>query len=249
MGSEQLKSIAQRMVQDKRTIALTGAGVSTESGIPDFRSGGGLWERFDPMEYATIDAFRSNPEKVWEMLREMDGIVQGAEPNPAHRGLAKLEELGVLSGIVTQNIDNLHQQAGSKNVIEFHGNGQQLVCLSCDFSTTPAEARKLGQSPPRCRQCRAILKPDVVFFGEPIPVAASTAAMRLAQEASLVLVVGTSAVVAPASYIPMAAKKMGALVVEINLERTVLSGFADFTLLGKAGELVPELVAAVQELL
>jgi NAD-dependent deacetylase len=181
----------------------------------------------------------------------MDQVVGAARPNPGHTGLARLEELGVLQGVITQNIDNLHQEGGSKNVIEFHGNGARLICPACSSQSGASEVRARAveqeEFPPRCTKCSAVLKPDVVMFGEPIPVDASTEAMRLAQDASVMLVVGTSAVVAPASYIPVVAKKMGALVVEVNIEHTVLSGsLADYTLIGKAGEVVPRLVAAVE---
>jgi NAD-dependent deacetylase len=252
MNPEDLKEIAEKLVAGEKNAALTGAGVSTESGIPDFRSSGGLWEKFDPMEYATIDAFRRSPEKVWEMIKEMNALLENAEPNPAHTGLARLEELGVLAGIITQNIDNLHQEGGSKNVIEFHGNGARLVCLKCRASRSAQDARANWEKefPPRCPECNTILKPDVVFFGEAIPPEASTRAMELAQGVSVLLVVGTSAVVAPACYIPVAAKKLGAAIVEIDLEPTVLSqGLADYSLLGKAGETVPALVAAVEAVL
>lgn len=249
MKTEELREIARKMVAGEKNAALTGAGVSTESGIPDFRSHGGLWEKFDPMEYATIDAFRRNPEKVWEMIKEMNSLLEKADTNPAHTGLARLEELGVLKGIITQNIDNLHQEAGSKNVIEFHGNGRRLVCLKCHAAQDAEKARANWEQefPPRCPACSAILKPDVVFFGEPIPPEASARAMELAQGVSVLLVVGTSATVAPASYIPMVARKMGAVIAEINIEHTVLSeGFADYTLIGKAGETIPALVEAVE---
>lgn len=252
MKTEELKEIAEKLVAGEKNAALTGAGVSTESGIPDFRSSGGLWEEFDPMEYATIDAFRRSPEKVWEMIKAMHALLESARPNPAHTGLARLEELGVLSGIITQNIDNLHQEGGSKNVIEFHGNGARLVCLKCSASRNAQAARERWEEefPPRCPECQTILKPDVVFFGEAIPPQASADAMQLAQGTSVLLVVGTSAVVAPASFIPMAAKKLGATIVVIDVEHTVLTqGFADYTLLGKAGEIVPALVAAVEAVL
>jgi NAD-dependent deacetylase len=186
------------------------------------------------------------------MLKEMDELLEGAEPNPGHRGLARLEDLGLLQGIVTQNIDNLHQEAGSKNVVEFHGNGRKLVCLACRSYTDAREARTrwAEEFPPQCEPCGTVLKPDVVFFGEPIPERASADAMRLAQAAEVLLVVGTSAVVAPASYIPMVAKKMGALVAVFDLEPTVLShGFADHTVLGKAGVTIPALVEQVEAVL
>ncbi|HUU03120.1 MAG TPA: NAD-dependent deacylase [Myxococcota bacterium] len=249
MSEEKIIKVAEKLAAGGGSVAFTGAGISVESGIPDFRSAGGLWDKFDPMEYATIEAFLRDPERVWEMLREMDDLLKAAEPNPAHLALARLEQLGVLAGVITQNVDNLHQRAGSREVIEFHGNGKRLVCLRCKRSLDAAEAhrRREEEFPPRCPDCRDILKPDVVFFGEPIPKAASIGAMRLAQSAPVMLVVGTSALVAPASYLPVVAKKTGALIVEINREHTVLTGdLADVSLRGRAGELLPRLVAAVE---
>ncbi|NMB75866.1 MAG: NAD-dependent deacylase [Myxococcales bacterium] len=250
MDETVIREVAQLIVEAKgRTAALTGAGISVESGIPDFRSPGGLWERFNPMEYATIDAFESDPGKVWQMLRELSRVVTEARPNPAHRALARLEELDLLSGIVTQNIDNLHQAAGSKNVIEFHGNGARLRCLLCGHmeDARAAEARFATEFPPLCPYCKVALKPDVVLFGEAIPEDAGREAMRLVQRAAVLLVVGTSALVAPASYMPIVARKMGAALVEVNLEDTMLTrDYARYVLRGKAGEILPRLVAAVE---
>ncbi len=152
-----------------RAVALTGAGISVESGIPDFRSAGGLWEKFNPMEYATIDAFIRDPRKVWRMLTSLADLLEQAEPNPAHSALARLEKAGLLTGVVTQNVDNLHQRAGSVRVVEFHGNGQRLLCLSCHKVYDAGDVGELG-SPPQCG-CGEILKPDVVLFGEAIPPA------------------------------------------------------------------------------
>jgi len=252
MSIAQLQVVAKKLIESKNSLAFTGAGISVESGIPDFRSSGGLWEKFNPMEYATIDAFKRDPEKVWTMLREMDNVLEAADPNPAHSGLARLEELNLLSGVITQNIDNLHQEGGSQTVVEFHGNARRLVCLKCGQAVAAADARARWQEefPPRCPNCKQIMKPDVVLFGEPIPAEASSLAMGMAQVASVMLVIGTSAVVAPASYIPLVAKKMGAFIVEINPEDTVLSQeIADLTVRGKAGELVPALVEQIESLL
>jgi NAD-dependent deacetylase len=206
-----------------------------ESGIPAFRGSQGLWDRYDPMEFAYIESFLANPGKVWQMLIELRDIVAQARPNPAHLALAQLESMGHLKAVITQNIDGLHQEAGNKNVIEFHGNGQRLVCLSCKkvYAQEVVNAQDL---PPRC-SCRGILKPDVVFFGEPIPVDASQKAFQEACSCDIMLVVGTSAVVAPASNLPFLAKQRGALIIEINLEKTHLSNtISDYVLEASAGQ-------------
>jgi NAD-dependent deacetylase len=202
-------------------VALTGAGISVESGIPAFRGSQGLWDRYDPAEFAYIEAFLANPKKIWQMLLELGDIVAKAQPNLGHLALAQLETMGHLKAIITQNIDALHQQAGNKSVIEFHGNGQRLVCLSCGKFYSQ-EVVNPNELPPRCT-CRGILKPDVVFFGEPIPMEASQRAFQETRACDLMLVIGTSAVVAPASQLPYLAKQQGAIIVEINLERTHLS--------------------------
>ena len=228
------------ITRSRLTLALTGAGVSVESGIPDFRSAGGLWARFDPAEYATITAFRSNPEKVWAMLREMGEIVTQARPNKAHVGLGELERLGFLHCIITQNIDNLHQAGGSKNVIEYHGNSSTLSCLWCGMHYGAEEKRH--EIPPRC-ECGKVLKPDVVFFGEAIPAEALNRSFQLASSAQALMVVGTSAVVSPANTIPSIAKQNGARIIEINMERTHLTDtITDLFIQGPAGETISALV-------
>jgi NAD-dependent deacetylase len=228
-------------------LALTGAGISVESGVPDFRSPGGIWERFDPMEYAHIDAFRSEPERVWVMLRELDGILDEARPNSGHIALAELERLGYLKAVITQNIDNLHQEAGSGEVIEFHGNGRWLRCIHCGIRY--GRARMAGKTfPPHC-SCGEILKPDVVFFGEAIPREAMLRSVLMAQTCRVLLVVGTSATVAPASQIPFLAKHSGALIAEFNTARTLLtSTITDFFVEGPAGTTLPILVDTLKEL-
>jgi NAD-dependent deacetylase len=239
-----IKKAAEIICRSSPTAALTGAGISVESGIPDFRSQGGLWERFDPMEYGTIDAFHENPVKVWAMLEEMSAVIERATPNAAHRGLARLEELGLLQGIITQNIDNLHQEAGSRKVIEYHGNCKSLSCLSCK-KQYGAEA--VSQTlPPKCR-CGQILKPDVVFFGENIPTRPVLESQELASVCQALLVVGTSATVAPANAIPRIAQMTGATVIEINISPTVLTPLlTEVFLQGKATEVVQALVDAVE---
>ena len=241
---EKIREAATTIVQSKRTIALTGAGISVESGIPDFRSPGGLWERFDPLDYGTIDAFLANPAKVWEMLLEMSTVLDRARPNPAHLGLGRLQRIGLLHTIITQNIDNLHQEGGATRVIEYHGNSKTLSCLWCNQAYRADELK--GQGPPRC-VCGKILKPDVVFFGEPIPREALKESYALASSCEALLIAGTSAEVAPANTIPQTAKMAGAKIIEINSEPTVLTPLlTDIFLQGKASEVVRGLVAAVE---
>ena len=242
-----IKRAAEDILDSQKTIALTGAGISVESGIPDFRSAQGLWSRYDPEEYAHISAFRSNPAKVWRMLKEMMELVMSAEPNPAHFALAELEQMGLLSSVITQNVDGLHQRAGSKEVIEFHGSNQWLICLECGYRQE-ATSLSLEEVPPRCPNCGFILKPDVVFFGEPIPWEAQSKASEGARTCKLVLVIGTSAVVYPAAEIPIVAKRNGAKVVEINMEPTTLTGsVSDYLLQGAAGKILPKIVEEVKE--
>ena len=230
--------LAELIRRHLRVVALTGAGISVESGIPDFRSPGGLWERFDPMEYAYIQAFRRNPAKVWQFLLEMDDIISQARPNPAHYALAELEAKGYLSGIITQNVDNLHQAAGSCHVVEYHGNALRFVCDQCR-GEHPRESLDFSHTPLYCL-CGGLIRPDVVFFGEPIPRKAQIEAEDLAQHCDLLLVIGTSGEVAPASYIPAIAREWNALIVENNLEATRLTySLAHHFLKGSAGKLLP----------
>ncbi|MCK9374609.1 MAG: NAD-dependent deacylase [Syntrophobacterales bacterium] len=221
-----------------RVVALTGAGISVESGIPSFRGAGGLWDRFDPMEFAHIRAFRRNPAKVWQLLSEMDDTISRARPNPAHYALAALEAKGFLTGIITQNVDNLHQAAGSRRVVEYHGNALRFVCDTCK-GLHPRESLDFFHPPLYCL-CGGLIRPDVVFFGEAIPARAEEEAEDLAQHCDLLLVIGTSGEVAPASYIPAIAREWQAVIVENNLEPTRLTySIADHFLPGSAGKLLP----------
>ncbi len=241
-----IEKAAELIRDSKSMIALTGAGISVESGIPDFRSSGGLWEKYDPSVYANIESFRRDPEMVWEMLFDMTDLTEGAKPNPAHTSLAKLEELGFLKAIITQNIDNLHQEAGSRKVIEYHGNAKGLECMKCGEVYGAGDFDKSARVPPKCRSCAIILKPTVVFFGEMIPPAAMLESQSLAEKADIVLVVGTSAVVYPAAGIPLIAKQNNASVVEFNLEETDLTRYVtDVFIEGSAGKTLPALIEAL----
>jgi len=242
-----VKHLAEMILRSSKTIALTGAGISVESGIPDFRGAGGLWAKYNPMEFAHIDAFLRDPAKVWEMLLELDQLIHGARPNAAHRALAEMETRCRFGSVITQNVDNLHQQAGSSRVVEFHGNGNRLRCLACD-AVLDRESLTFSKLPPRCA-CGGLIKPDVVFFGEPIPAYAFREAFAEAESCDLMLVVGTSAVVEPASLLPWTAKRVGASVVEVNLEETALThSVADLSIQGRAGDLLPAVLQAMADL-
>jgi NAD-dependent deacetylase len=229
----------------KSNIALTGAGISAESGIDTFRGADGLWSKYDLEEYATIDAFRRDPGKCWELLGEMNRVIRQSGPNPAHTALASLEEMGYLKAVITQNIDGLHQAAGSKEVFEFHGNDRHLVCLDCGRNYEADEKIDQGM-PPRC-DCGSVLKPDLVLFGEGIPQEVMSRSFMAAQACDCMLVVGTSAVVYPAAQLPLIAKDRGAHIIEINPEPSNLTSYVtDIFLQGKGGDVLPGIVARLK---
>jgi len=244
-----IKKAAKDLAGSNKVVALTGAGISVESGIPPFRGKGGLWEKIDPMEFAHIDAFLRDPAKVWNILiREMKDIVDKARPNDAHNGLAKLEKLGILNVIITQNVDGLHQMAGNSDVIEFHGNFAWQKCLDCGKKIETFKI-SLNEIPPKC-SCGGILRPDCVFFGEMIPPEHLTRSRKASYECDIMLVIGTSALVQPAAYMPVIAKESGATVIEINPESTPLTGsISDYLIKGNAGKVIRELVAEVELLM
>jgi NAD-dependent deacetylase len=236
---------AEVLVSRGNAVALTGAGISVESGIPSFRGSQGMWAKYDPAEYASLGAFLRNPEKVWEMFSEMIAVLAGAVPNAAHLGLAELERMGILRSVITQNVDGLHQAAGSRRVIEYHGNPGELVCLTC-WKRYPSMEKIAGGIPPRC-ECGEILKPDVALFGEPIPWAAQEEAESEAQACAVLLVIGTSAQVAPACDIPRIAKEHGAFIIEINPEETFLThSITDLHIPGNASSVISGLLDEVR---
>ncbi|MCD6573561.1 MAG: NAD-dependent deacylase [Thermoplasmata archaeon] len=243
MERRNLNEVAKAIKNAKLVVALTGAGISTESGIPDFRSKNGLWSKFDINEYGYIDNIIKNPEKVWEMLRILIGNLKDARPNPAHIALAEMEKLGYLHAIITQNVDSLHQKAGSKNVIELHGNFREAVCLKCR-RIYPIEYA-LKQSIPRC-ECGGLLKPNAIFFGEPISKDTLIKSLGYTENCDVMLVIGTSAMVYPAAELPAMAKQNRAIIVEINKEPSMIAGIADHSFYGKAGEILPELVEEIK---
>jgi NAD-dependent deacetylase len=245
IGSETIAKAAGILAGAKCAVALTGSGISVESGIPPFRGKGGLWEKMDPMEVAHIDTFRRDPARVWKLLiGELKTCLDQARPNPAHLALAQLEAMGKLAAVITQNVDGLHQAAGNSEVIEFHGSFAWQLCMDCGQRL---ETRRVDMDPlpPRCA-CGGILRPDCVFFGEMIPPQHLMRSQLLAQQCDVMLVVGTSAVVQPAATMPVIAKQGGAAVIEVNPEATPLSAnISDLLVKGPAGSVLPELLTVM----
>lgn len=231
--SEKLVSLLKR---DVRTVVLTGAGVSAESGVPTFRGGDGLWDKFDPRELASVSAFLNNPKLVWEWYNYRRNIVGTAKPNAGHTTLAEMEKALNQFTLITQNVDNLHREAGSEQVIELHGNIRRNKCATCG-----AQQRFLDIDPdniPRC-ECGGQIRPDVVWFGELLPEDALEKAMLRSSRAELFLSIGTSAEVYPAAELPLIAKDAGAYLVEINPVATPLTPYADEVFNGGSGEILP----------
>jgi NAD-dependent deacetylase len=227
-------------------VVLTGAGISTESGIPDFRSPTGIWASYDPMEVASIDAFLADPETVWEFYAKRLAVLDDAEPNDGHRALADLERRGWIAAVITQNIDRLHERAGSRNVVEVHGSIGTSSCLDCG-AVLPLD-RVLELLPlPACPACGRILKPDVVMFGELLPEEALGRAVRLAAEAGLLLVVGSSLEVYPVAGLPLETLAAGGSLAIVNRGATELDPRADVCLDAGAGETLAALAAALPE--
>jgi NAD-dependent deacetylase len=235
--------LVQRLRRARRVVALTGAGISAASGIPTFRDAQtGLWARFRPEELATPDAFRRDPQLVWDWYEWRRGLVASAAPNAGHRALARLEGLVPDFLLVTQNVDGLHQRAGSRAVVELHGNLYREKCFA--EGVVVAERQATDERPPRCPRCGAHLRPDVVWFGEALPPRALERAEAVARECDLFLSIGTSGAVFPAAQLPLTARQAGATVVEVNRDPTPLTRVASFSLLGPAGTILPALVDA-----
>jgi NAD-dependent deacetylase len=225
-------------------VALTGAGISTESGIPDFRSPTGIWAQYDPQDYATIEAFRADPAKVWNFYALRFRALTEAEPNAGHLALAELERAGHIRAVVTQNIDLLHERAGSRDVVEVHGSIRTSTCLGCGARHTLADVLPLIEESglPQCRACRAPLKPDVVFFGEVLPQAAIDRAYELARSTGVLLVVGSQLEVWPVSLLPEETVQAGGEVAIVNRGPTSFDHRARVKIDGGAGETLAALV-------
>jgi NAD-dependent deacetylase len=235
------EQLGRMVAQAKHMVVFTGAGISAESGIPTYRGENGVWLKYDPEKYASISHFFREPGYYWKFFQEVRyPVLKKAEPNKAHRILARLEAAGILKAVITQNIDGLHQLAGSKRVLELHGNTRWISCLSCRAGYTMEEIYEqlATQLPPRCRACGGTLKPDVVFFGEALPPEVLDEAAAEAEKCDLFLVVGSSLVVQPAASLPVMARQRRAQLVIVNKQPTPLDGMADLVFHSSASEVL-----------
>jgi NAD-dependent deacetylase len=241
------EALAELIRTRQPCVVLTGAGVSTESGIPDFRSPTGLWARFDPLEYGSIEAFRADPRKVWSFYKPRVSMLTEAEPNAAHRALAELEARGLVQAVVTQNIDRLHERGGSRDVLEVHGSIRTATCPGCGARYELEQVLGLlaEADAPACPACGRIVKPDVVFFGELLPAGAIERAYTLARGAALLLVVGSALEVHPIAALPGETLAAGGQLAIVNRGRTPYDGRATLRIDGSAGEILPAVVAAL----
>jgi len=241
---EQIMKIPETLIEKIKSansiLFFTGAGISAESGIDTFRGKGGLWNKMSAQELASFDGFMKNPNLVWEWYQYRRKIVRETNPNAGHKTIADFEKHFDEVTVVTQNVDNLHKRAGSSNILELHGNIERNFCMDCK-TFYGVEKFLESEEVPKCEKCGGMIRPDVVWFGEMLPQDIFAEAERKAAEADICFIVGTSAVVYPATYIPISAKEAGATLVEINIEPTNVSNQVDYSLMGKAGEVLPKI--------
>jgi NAD-dependent deacetylase len=246
--ADEIVRAAELLREAHHAVALTGAGSSTPSGIPDFRSpGSGMWERFDPMEVASIYTFRRHPERFYAWIRPMVTLLLTAEPNPGHWALAELEAGGWLKAIITQNIDNLHQRAGAREVLELHGHMREATCIRC-YQVVPSgellDDFLASDEAPRCAACGGVMKPNVVLFGEQLPVKVVNAAMAHIRQADLMLVAGSSLEVMPASQLPLLVHEQAGRLIVVNLTPTYVDDIAEVVIHGDVAEVLPRIAQA-----
>jgi NAD-dependent deacetylase len=257
-----IRRAAADLVYSRYVVALTGAGISTESGIRDFRGPDGIWTKDPEAERRAYEAYgrlRTNPKAFWEESLNMPGLLGDLtqiKPNTGHYALANLEKIGILKCVITQNIDNLHEQAGSEHVLDYHGNHFKLRCMRCNMryfieDYDLGQLKKSGNLPPRCKDCGGVMKPDVVYFQEPIPNDVAEWSLAEVEKCDLLLICGTSAVVYPFANLPRIARnKSNVIIIEVNGERTPLTDdeISDYLIQGKTGQILPRIVEAVERL-
>ena len=250
---EVVKAAATLILSADYVVVLTGAGVSVESGIPPFRGPGGIWTRFGEPPMDGYQRFLADPKSWWEgrlkpgRRRGLGVSILDAKPNPGHYALAEMEEVGILRAVITQNIDNLHTAAGSRNVLEIHGNVHKLRCVKCG-ARFPRNGFDLSELPPRCPRCGGVVKGDTVMFGEPIPQDVLSRCMEEAERCDCMLVVGTSAAVYPAAGLPLIVKRRGGALIEVNPRTSELNSLCDVCIRAPSGEALPKIVSALKGL-
>ncbi len=238
-----LQTAIRWMKVAKIVVLLTGAGVSAESGVPTFRGKDGLWKNFKAVELATPNAFQKDPKLVWEFYQWRRNLIKSVEPNPAHFAIARLESLFDQFMLITQNVDGLHLRAGSRKLIEIHGNIWSVKCVRCGYKNGSFLDTEIEL--PTCPKCGDLLRPDVVWFGESLDEHRLNESFKWSSLADVMVIIGTSGIVQPAASFAMMAKERGARLIEINLEPTVQSSIMDISILGKAGEVLPQLVDGI----
>jgi NAD-dependent protein deacetylase/lipoamidase len=250
--TENISTVAAWLHHAQHIVAFTGAGISTPSGIPDFRSSeSGMWTNVDQMKVASIYGFRHNPQAFYDWVRPLTQLTLDARPNPAHLALLNLEQLDKLDAIITQNIDMLHTRAGNKTVYELHGHMREATCINCfhiyDGMVILEKFLEDGKVP-HCVECNGVIKPNVILFGEQLPIVELQNAKKVARNSDLMLVIGSSLEVAPASDIPVIAKQNGAKIVIVNLEPTSMDSMADRVIYGDAAEILPAIVQSLEQI-
>ena len=247
---EKIRKLAKLILNSNNIVALTGAGMSTESGIADFRTPGeGLWEKVDPYEFASIHSYIANTSKNLEFMLETGRNIFRARPNKGHKALTRLQKLGKLKGVLTQNIDRLHHKARTKNIVEFHGNAYEAKCMTCGqvYEITEMVNQVLrGESSPSCEKCRGMLKPNAIFFGEPLESQTLEAADKMLEGCDLLLVLGSSLVVYPVAWYPSRVLSNGAKLAIINIQETDMDSAAEVVIHEKIGDVLPEVVSIVE---
>lgn len=246
---EKVDKLAELILNSNEIVALTGAGMSTESAIPDFRSPGtGLWEKVDPYEFASINSYVANTTKNLKFMLETGKAIFRARPNKGHKALTKLQKLGKLKGVLTQNIDRLHHKAKTKNIVEFHGNAYEAKCMTCgtvyEITYMVNQVMK-GNFSPSCEKCSGMLKPNAIFFGEPLESNTLESADEMLEECDLLLVLGSSLVVYPVAFYPQKAISIGAKLAIINIQETDMDSLADVVIYKKIGDVLPEVVSKI----
>lgn len=251
MANDQFKQVAEIIKNADKISILTGAGVSKESGVPTFRDAQtGLWAQYDPQQLATVQAFRTNPKLVWDWYQFRFGLVRDAKPNPGHLALAEIERRFSNTRVITQNVDDLHEQAGSKDVIHLHGSIAEHKCFgNCQGEPTLIDLKSLEwdheNGPPLCPHCQNWVRPNVVWFGEMLPLAELNKAKIMSVERDVMIVVGTSGLVTPAATLPSYAKDTGSIIIEVNPDYSMITRIADIKLEGASGEMLPKVVEAL----